>query len=72
MNRVIHLSTDADLENYTYTQVYCGTAGTITLNGISVVMAESASIEIIVTSITGAAGVYLLGNKTIKLPSQIL
>jgi len=72
MNRVIHLSTSADLENYTYTQVYCGVAGSITLNDTVVVMVPSATIEIIVTSITGVAGVYLLGNKTIKLPSQIL
>jgi hypothetical protein len=69
---VIHLSTSADLTGYTYTEVYAGALGTITLNGISVTMAATSSIEIIVRSITGDAGIYLLGRKKIAQPPTII
>ena len=71
MNKVIHLSTSADLTSYTYSQVYCGITGTITLNGISVTMDAGSTIDLIVTEVTGGTGIYLLGRKTINLP-QIL
>lgn len=65
MNKVIHLSTNADTAVYTYVQVYCGTAGTVTINGTSVTMAASSTIDIFVNTIVGAAGIYVIGFKKI-------
>ena len=61
-NSIIHLSTVADLTGFTYTQIYAGTGGTITVNGSSVTMAAGSTIDIRVGTITGAAGIYLIGN----------
>jgi len=72
INKHIHLSTDADLSAFTYTEVYCGVGGSVTINGDAVTMAAGSVIQILVTSITGAAGIYLLGFKKIGLaPTQI-
>jgi hypothetical protein len=60
-NSIIHLSTNADLSAYTYTQVYAGLAGTITLNGTVVIMSPGSVIDIRVRSIIGAPGIYLIG-----------
>ena len=70
-NRIIHLSTSADFDNYTYNQVYCSTAGTVTINENQVAMAAGSTITISVTSITGAAGIYLIGHKKINPPQVI-
>ena len=61
-NSIIHLSTVADLTGFTYTQIYAGAGGTITVNGSSVTMAAGSTIDIRVGTITGAAGIYLIGN----------
>lgn len=61
-NSVIHLSTAADLTGFTYTQIYAGAGGTVTLNGTSVVMAAGSTIDVRVKSITGAASIYLIGS----------
>jgi len=72
MNKVIHESLSADTSGYTYNQVYCGTGGTITLNGVSVILVPSTVLDIVVKTITGAAGIYVIGIKKISLPPQIL
>lgn len=72
MNQVIHLSTSADTNVYSYNQVYAGTGGTITLNGTSVTMATNGVIDIMVKTITGAAGIYLIGIKKIALPPSVI
>lgn len=61
-NSVIHLSTAADVSAFTYTQVYAGAGGTVTINGTSVTMAAGSTIDVRVKSITGAAGIYVIGN----------
>jgi len=62
IHSIIVLSTAADLTAHTYTQVYAGAAGTPVINGTSVTMAAGSTIDILVKSITGAAGIYLLGS----------
>ena len=72
MNKVIHLSTSADTSTYMYTQVYAGVQGTIVLNGTSVTIAAQSTIDIQVLSITGTAGIYVLGFKKVgNSPTQI-
>jgi len=61
-NSVIHLSTAADTDNFSYTQVYAGAAGSVTINGTSVQMAAGSTIDIRVGSITGAANIYVIGT----------
>ena len=71
MNQIIHLSTTADLTLNTYTSIYAGVGGTITVNGTSVTMGAGSTLEILVKTITGAAGIYLIGNARIGVPTTI-
>lgn len=63
MNDFIHLSTDADTVNYAYTQVYADSGGTVIINGTSVTMSPNSKIDIAISTITGANGIYVLGKK---------
>lgn len=74
MNKIIHLSSDADFDKYVYTQVYSGGSGTHTVivNGTSVNMTSQSTLDIILHSISAVADVYVLGLKKIgDAPSVI-
>ena len=60
---IIHLSTNADTTNFTYSKVYAGAGGSPVINGVTVVMAAGSTLEIIVKSISSVAGIYVLGHK---------
>jgi len=72
-NRVIHASSNANFSAYTYTQVYCGgsTPTNVTINGVVVNIAPGNPIDIMLYSISGAANVYVIGHKKIKVPKII-
>lgn len=51
------------LTAHTYTEIYGGTAGcTIVVNGVTVSVASSSNIPILVKTVSGGAGCYLLGE----------
>lgn len=72
-NKIIHLSTEVNFSGYSYVQVYCGGSApvSVTINGTVVNMAPGNPLDVVVTSITGAANVYLIGFKKIT-PTTIL
>jgi hypothetical protein len=53
----------ANLSAHTYTEIYGGSAGcSVTVNGVSVNIGASSSINLTVRSITGGTGCFLLGE----------
>lgn len=61
---IIHSASTADLTNYVYTQVYGGgsSGGAAIINGVSISVGSSSTIDIPIRSISGVVGsVYLLG-----------
>lgn len=71
-NSVIHASADADLTAFTYTQVYCGTAGTVTINGTDVSMAAGSTLDIRIKEISSVSGIYVIGSNINTLKADIL
>jgi hypothetical protein len=64
VNTIIVSATSANLSAHTYTQVYGGSAGcTATINGVSVSVGANSNLNIVVNSISGGSGCYLLGEK---------
>lgn len=64
VNTIIVSATSANLTAHTYTQVYGGSAGcTATINGVSVSVGAGSNLYIVVNSISGGSGCYLLGEK---------
>ena len=60
---VIVAATNANLSAHTYTEIYGGASGcTATINGVIVNVGAQSSINIIIQSISGGSGCYLLGN----------
>ena len=72
LNQIIHLTADADTDNYQYDKVYAGAGGSITINGTSVTMVAGSTIEILVKTISSTANIYVLGIKKINNPPQII
>lgn len=66
VHSIIVKAENADLINYSYTEIYGGPTGcTMTLNGIpDVQMGGSSSVFIWVKSISGGVGCYLLGTES--------
>lgn len=59
---VIHPYNEADFNQYVYTKVYYGEAGTVTINGKSIVGTAGTLLPIVVTAIsTALTDVYVLG-----------
>lgn len=77
-NSIIHTAAAADLTAFTYTQVYCGVAGTPTINGTAVPMVAGAVIDVRVKTITATAGIFVIGSpinvlmQDVNLGSQVL
>lgn len=64
INTIIVSATSANLSAHTYTEIYGGSAGcTATINGVSVNIAAGSNLYIVINSITGGSGCYLLGEK---------
>jgi hypothetical protein len=64
VNTIIVSATSANLTAHTYTQVYGGSAGcTATINGVSVGVAAGSNLSVVVNSISGGSGCYLLGER---------
>ena len=63
IHSIIVPATNPNLSAHTYTEIYGGSSGcTATINGVSVNVGGQSSINIIIKSITGGSGCYLLGN----------
>ena len=74
INSVIVLAQNAKLTAHTYTEIYGGSVGcSITVNTTSVNIGPSSSISIIINSVSGGVGCYLLGdNKDVYQGSIML
>ena len=69
---VIHLAANADFSANTYSQVYCGTAGIATINGVAVTMGAGSTIDITLKSLSGDF-IYAVGSpKNTFTGSQVL
>ena len=64
INTIIVSATSANLSAHTYTEIYGGNAGcTAVINGVSVNVNAGSTLFIVVNSISGGSGCYLLGEK---------
>jgi len=59
---IIHAAADADTVNYKYYQVYAGVTASPIINGVTVTMAAASTLDISVSSISGTANVWVLGE----------
>lgn len=65
LNDIHSIIVPVDSANFTahsYTEIYCGSNATPTINGVSVTMAAGSSIKLKVFSVSGGTGCYLLGE----------
>lgn len=63
INSIIVPAQNADLSAHTYTELYGGTGGcTIMVNGVTIAVAEASNLSILVRSVSGGTGCYLLGE----------
>lgn len=60
---VVHRATSANLNNFVYSQIYCGTsASTATVNGVAMTFAASSNVNLTIQSISNITGdLFLLG-----------
>jgi hypothetical protein len=63
IHSIIHTAANADVTGFTYAQVYCGVAGTPTINDTATPMVAGATIDILVRTITPTAGIFVIGDK---------
>lgn len=64
VNSIIVSATSANLTAHTYTEIYGGSAGCVaTINGVSVSVGAGSNLYVVVKSISGGSGCYLLGEK---------
>jgi len=64
INSVIVPAQSPNLTAHTYNEIYGGSAGcTITVNGVSVSVGASSSINIWVRTVSGGNGCFLLGER---------
>tara|TARA_R110001592_G_scaffold301560_1_gene572930 strand:+ start:199 stop:468 length:270 start_codon:yes stop_codon:yes gene_type:complete len=60
---IIHEAGSADFNNFVYFRIYAGSNATPVINGTSVTMAASSTLDVYVKSITGTlTGVYVIGE----------
>jgi hypothetical protein len=63
IHSIIVSANTPNLSAHTYTEIYGGTAGcTAVINGVSVNVGPASNIKVIIKSITGGSGCYLLGE----------
>lgn len=74
VNSIIVAAQNADLTKHVYNEVYGGSAGcAITINGVSVSIGPSTNLNIVIQSVSGGSGCYLLGeNINVGTGSTIL
>lgn len=67
VNTIIVAAASVNISAHTYTEVYGGSAGcTITINGVAVSVGPSSSLRVVVNSVSGGSGCFLLGeNKNV-------
>jgi hypothetical protein len=64
IHSVIVAAENANLSAHTYTEIYGGTAGcSIVINGVTIAVASSSNISVIVRSVSGGTGCWLLGEE---------
>lgn len=64
VNTIIVAAGSANLSAHTYTQIYGGSAGcTMNINGVTLSVGASSSVNIVVNSISGGTGCFLLGER---------
>jgi hypothetical protein len=64
INTIIVSATSANLSAHTYTEIYGGSAGcTAIINGVSVSVNAGSNLYVVINSISGGSGCYLLGEK---------
>lgn len=64
IHSIIVSANTPNLSAHTYTEIYGGSAGcTAVINGVSVNIGAQSSLKLIIKSITGGSGCYLLGEK---------
>lgn len=62
IHSIIVSAASANFSAHSYTEVYAGSGGSPTINGVSVTMAAGSSIKIKVRSISATSGIYVLGE----------
>jgi hypothetical protein len=63
VNTIIVLATAPNLSAHTYTRIYGGSAGcTATINGVAVNVGAGSNLNVVIKSITGGSGCFLLGE----------
>ena len=64
VNSIIVPAQSANLSEHVYNTIYAGTGGcSVVINGVSVNMAASSSVDIKIKTISGGVGCFLLGEK---------
>jgi hypothetical protein len=64
ISTIIVSATSANLSAHTYTEIYGGSAGCVAvINGVSVSVNAGSNLSVLVNSISGGSGCYLLGEK---------
>lgn len=64
VNTIIVAAGSANLSAHTYTQIYGGSAGcTMNVNGVTLSVGASSSVNIVVNSVSGGTGCFLLGER---------
>jgi hypothetical protein len=64
VNTIIVAAGSANLSAHTYTQIYGGSAGcTMNVNGVTLSVGGSSSVDIVVNSVSGGTGCFLLGER---------
>ena len=63
ISSIIHASTVADVTAFTYKTVYAQAEFSPVINGVTVLMPAGTTIDILVRSISGTAGVFVIGDK---------
>jgi len=71
-NSVIHAAADADLTEFTYTQVYAGSDASPTINGTTVTMTAGSTLDIRVGEISPTNGIFLVGSPINTLKVDII
>jgi hypothetical protein len=72
MNSIIHSATNANFQDYIYTQVYASADTTININGQSITLPKGLLLTLNIRSIGSSANVFLLGDSQSLLNPVIL
>lgn len=62
MHSIIVPAGSANFTAHSYTEIYAGSNSTPVINGQSITMAAGSSIKVVIKSISGGTGCFLLGE----------